>query len=209
MPSYKFYYFDGRGRGEVVRLILAAAGISYQDIRIDEDNAWPAEKATGKYAFGQLPTMEIDGVMIAQSRAIGRYIASQHGLTGKTAEDNLKIDSIADTMEDLFAGWAEIIFKIEDETKKAEAQKAYESEFVPNVLGHLEKILKSNKGGDGYLVTDGLTWADLAFYSQIENNINMNAKVLDNYPKLKALYGRIAALPKIAAWLKKRPNTDW
>ena len=33
MPEYKFYYFNIRGKGELVRLALAAAGVDFQDIR--------------------------------------------------------------------------------------------------------------------------------------------------------------------------------
>jgi len=34
MPVYKLKYFDGRGRGEVPRLMFAEAGQKYEDIRI-------------------------------------------------------------------------------------------------------------------------------------------------------------------------------
>jgi hypothetical protein len=36
----KLYYFNLQARGELIRLILAAAGRSYQDIRF-EFNQWP------------------------------------------------------------------------------------------------------------------------------------------------------------------------
>ena len=32
---------------------------------------------------------------------------------------------------------------------------------------------------------------------------------LDNYPKLKALKQRVDSLPKIAAWIAKRPETPY
>ncbi|XP_070545241.1 hematopoietic prostaglandin D synthase-like [Ptychodera flava] len=209
MPQYKLHYFDGRGRGEGCRLIFAAAGVDYEDIRIDEDNEWPAEKSTGKYVFGQVPCLDVDDVRITQSRAIARYLATQFGMMGSSAMDNAKIDMIADTMEDLFEGWAQFIFKIEDEQKKAEAKDVYETSTVPTVLGALEKILKDNNGGKGYLVGPKLTWADLFFFAQMDTNLQLNPKVLDDYPALKALYKRVGDLPKVAAWVQKRPKTDW
>lgn len=47
MVNYKLYYFNGRGRAEISRLILAAAGVKYDDVRIDD---WPKTKA-GKNIF--------------------------------------------------------------------------------------------------------------------------------------------------------------
>jgi glutathione S-transferase len=37
MSTYKLYYFNGRGRAEVSRLIFAAAGQKYEDIRYERD----------------------------------------------------------------------------------------------------------------------------------------------------------------------------
>lgn len=45
MPSYKLYYFNGRGRAEISRLILAAAGVKYEDVRISD---WPKNKSGKK-----------------------------------------------------------------------------------------------------------------------------------------------------------------
>ena len=39
----KFTYFNGMGRGELSRLILAYAGVAYEDNRVTFDE-WPALK---------------------------------------------------------------------------------------------------------------------------------------------------------------------
>ena len=44
MSSYKLYYFNFRGRAEIVRLAFALGNIPYEDIRLDWEQ-WPAEKA--------------------------------------------------------------------------------------------------------------------------------------------------------------------
>lgn len=46
-PKYKLTYFNLRGRGELIRLILAQAGVEYEDIRIEKDK-WPAMKDSKK-----------------------------------------------------------------------------------------------------------------------------------------------------------------
>jgi len=45
MPKYKLTYFDARGRAETIRLVFAAAGIKYEDKRID-GAAWGAMKSS-------------------------------------------------------------------------------------------------------------------------------------------------------------------
>ena len=37
MSTYKLTYFDIRGKAELTRLILAQAGVEYEDIRIGQD----------------------------------------------------------------------------------------------------------------------------------------------------------------------------
>ena len=43
MPNIKLTYFDGRGRCEHIRLILAYGGIKYEDVRVQFPD-WPALK---------------------------------------------------------------------------------------------------------------------------------------------------------------------
>ena len=37
MPNYKLYYFNMKGRAELARLILAYAGIEFEDVRYERD----------------------------------------------------------------------------------------------------------------------------------------------------------------------------
>ena len=39
MSEYKLHYFNIRGKGELIRLIFAAAGEEYEDIRYKARNA--------------------------------------------------------------------------------------------------------------------------------------------------------------------------
>ena len=43
MGKLKLTYFNTRGRAETARLILAQAGVDYEDIRIEKAD-WPALK---------------------------------------------------------------------------------------------------------------------------------------------------------------------
>ncbi|XP_070543838.1 glutathione S-transferase 1-like [Ptychodera flava] len=120
MPIYKLKYFANRGRAEPSRLVFAAAGVEYEDIRFDPEQ-WQSEKesvsASGKYPFGQMPVLEVDGEVIAQSQAIARYLANEFELAGKTNLDKAKVDMVVDALEDINKGLIEMWYA-EDETRQ-------------------------------------------------------------------------------------------
>lgn len=84
MVQYKLVYFNFRGRGEIARLILAAAGQKFEDFRLEREQ-WPEYKP--KAPFGSIPWLEIhDGThvtVLAQSPTIARYLARKFNLAGK------------------------------------------------------------------------------------------------------------------------------
>lgn len=93
MAEYKLYYFNLRGRAEIIRLVFAAAGQKYEDIRFPRDK-WPEYKP--KAPFGQCPYMEIteggNTFTMAQSIAIARYLAKKFGFAGKNDNEAGLID---------------------------------------------------------------------------------------------------------------------
>ena len=93
MVEYKLHYFDLRGLGELARLVFAAAGKKFEDVRIPMDK-WPEWKP--KAPFGQVPYLEvIDGsnkLTLSQSKAIARYLSRKYGLAGKTEQESALID---------------------------------------------------------------------------------------------------------------------
>ncbi len=50
--------------------------------------------------LGQMPVLEIDGEKIHQSVSIARYLGKRVGLAGNNDYENLKIDAVADTVND-------------------------------------------------------------------------------------------------------------
>merc|ERR1711956_111938 len=67
MAQIKLTYFNLRARAEPARLLLAHAGVKYEDRRIpapwDNPAPWTAMKPTTPY--GQCPLLEWDGEVIA------------------------------------------------------------------------------------------------------------------------------------------------
>ena len=57
MPNYTLYYFNGRGRAEILRMLFAAAAVKYMDKRF-EFNEWDKYRK-GKYWFYQVYKKEL------------------------------------------------------------------------------------------------------------------------------------------------------
>ncbi|KAI4470912.1 glutathione s-transferase [Holotrichia oblita] len=96
--STKLTYFDFRGLGESLRYLLRYAGIDFEDVRITFEE-WPKVKTS--MPFGQMPLYEEKGKTVTQSLAIARYIAKKAKLVGKTDWEDLEIDAIVDTINDI------------------------------------------------------------------------------------------------------------
>jgi glutathione S-transferase len=207
--GYKIIYFDGRGRAEVMRFIFAVAGVDYTDQRVDFGAGLAAVKPLAP--FGQLPLLEVDGKILCQSNACARYLAKHFKLAGKTDFEQAQADMIVDCLEDAWKPILTFTFETKDETKKAEQKKKFLEEQLPQFLTHLENILKKNHGGDKFFVGTELTWADLALIHYLSgvNELAEASAQLASYPKLKGLGQRVEALPKVAAWIAKRPKTQF
>jgi glutathione S-transferase len=55
MVKYKLHYFDARGRAELIRLIFAAAGKKFEDVRFQRE-VWQDYKPMSP--TGQAPFLE-------------------------------------------------------------------------------------------------------------------------------------------------------
>lgn len=206
MPTYKLHYFDGRGRAELSRLIFAAAGQQYEDIRYP-DESWALQKAG--FHFGVLPVLEVDGERIGQSAAIAHYLASQFGLAGKTPIESFKCHSLAEYARDMIAAFYNFVFYEKDEKRIAELKEKFEKVTLPDILSKLESYAAKNAGASGFLVGDALSYADLAIYATVEAvDLSLKRDILANFPLLTKNKEAVAKNPRIAEWLEKRPKTD-
>ncbi|XP_072038013.1 S-crystallin SL11-like [Amphiura filiformis] len=208
MPSYKLTYFNGRGRGEPIRLMFAAKGVPYEDNRI-EFKDWPQMKASTP--LGSLPILEINGKQkLVESKAINRYMAREFGFYGKNNMESTRIDIVTEIIADIWSKLTDAIFE-KDEAKKAKQLKKVFTETGPKKLEFLEKFLGENDGGKSYFVGTSITLADIDFIHVMSYYLfpGQNDNGLDKYPKLKALLQRASANEKIAAWIAERPVTQF
>ena len=207
MSAYKLHYFNGRGYGETSRLVFAAAGQKFEDIRYEHTpDSWDAHKA--EMPLGQVPVLDVDGVKIPQSKAIARFLAKQFKLAGKDNLEQAEVDAVVDTLYDL----ATVMIPVRresDEAKKQELTKKFLAEDLPKHLKNLEVLGKLYGNGSPFFVGNQLTWADLLFYDFGENLLAVDENCLNNYSWLKQNRAEVAKQPKIAEYLKNRPKTSF
>uniref|UniRef100_A0A6G1SAB0 glutathione transferase n=1 Tax=Aceria tosichella TaxID=561515 RepID=A0A6G1SAB0_9ACAR len=198
-PKYKLHYFDVTALGEPIRFLLSYGNLDWEDIRYD-DAKWAAAKAT--MPFGQMPVLDIDGKMFAQSTAISRYLAKQVGLFGKDDLENMAIDMAVDTFHDFrqkIGGW---FYDPIPESKAAKEGPLKEQ--IPFYLEKFEKMVKEN---GGYLVNGKLTWGDIYFVAPLKYFKGIAGfDFLEKYPGLQELVKKVESIPQIAAYISKRPS---
>jgi len=205
MPTYKLYYFNGRGRAEQIRLVFTQAGVPYEDIRLTGEK-W--EEFKPKTPYGFMPVLEVDGKMLAGSLPIVRYVAEQHGLAGSNAFENADIASITDILNDLEEKLFQFFFQ-KDEAWRAELKKTLVETHFPRYLGALEKRAAGNNSADGWIIGQRFTYADISIYLMCTYVDFRGGENVDEYPNLKKIKESVEKLPAIAKWLKERPETDF
>lgn len=205
MSTYKLHYFNGRGRAEVSRLIFAAAGQKFEDVRFEREQ-WPTLK--NQMPLGQVPVLEVDGVKIPQSASIARFLAKQFNLAGKTGLEEAKVDAVADTIGDLISAFVPTR-REQDPTKQQELINKFRTEELPKHLQNLEVLGKLYGNGGPYFVGNSLTWADLLFYDVGESMVQVDGSCLDKYAWLKQNRAEVEKNSKIAEYLKTRPKTPF
>ena len=215
MDKPTLIYFAARGRGEIIRLVLAEAGQDWQEHVVGRGTPpvngrptdFPALQATGQLPFNALPVWEEPGgLRLAQSAAIANHLARAHGLRGKTALEEAKVDEALGAADDVRGELRKVFTAAPEQRAAVRAELAEKA--LPRWFGFLERLLQANRGGAGYLVGESVTVADLALWYAVELAVDNGLGAgLDACPHLKAWYGRVAARPRIAEYLRsaRRP----
>ncbi|KAG1708327.1 hypothetical protein DVH05_025005 [Phytophthora capsici] len=194
----KLTYFGIKGRAELSRLIFNYGGISFTDDRITKPE-FAVLKPT--LPFGQVPILELDGTVYAQSMAITRYAAKLAGLYPSDALEALKADVFSCSLNDVEEPFVDFMFKTQDEAEKAQKKKVFIEETVPKFFTTLEKTVAGK-----FILGEQLSYADVHLLDVVENKVKWVFPdfSMDVFPKLAAVVNNVKAEPKIAAYLSKQ-----
>ena len=195
MPTYKLYYFQAKGRAELIRWIFIQAGVPYEDIRFTGEE-WAKFKPNTP--FGSMPVLDIDGKFYGGSGPIARYVAEQHGLAGSNPVENFELATISDVIDDLMIR-SMILYYEKDEKKKAELKKEFDETHLPKYLGILNKCITDNGASEGWIFGQKVTYVDM-YLTLVANMLVIfsgGAQVLEPFPAVAKLKASVKALPNI------------
>lgn len=219
---YELFYWPGlQGRGEFVRLAFEAAGVPYVDVgRI------PASRGGGAARVARLleergpwltplgpPALRHGEVLVAQTAAILQWLAPRLGLVPRDEGSRLRAHQIQLTVADLVAEAHDthhpvgVSLYYEDQRPEAARRAAgFVVERIPLFLGYLERAFDSNRAGRGrWLVGRGLSYVDLSAFQVVAGLRYAFPRAMARHegrlPRLVALHDRVAALPRVAAYL--------
>ena len=205
------YYFKiPFWRAEVTRLSLYIGDIPFEDYRIEGDD-YDKFKKTGELPnkqiapFKQLPVLDVDGKIFAQTGAIARFCGKLSGLYPKN--DDYKaamIDQIIEGAQDINY-LVTLSGRDKDPERKRIARDILAKNHLPRWFKFLEKLLKQNTKSV-YFVDNDLTIADLAIWrllGWLKSGMldGVPSTILDNYENLNILREKIYKNPKVIKWM--------
>jgi glutathione S-transferase len=218
---YELYYWPTiQGRGEFVRLALEEAGADYVDVArrparqgggVPALQRWLGGKTVGQPPFAP-PFLKAGRMVIGQTANILLFLGERHGLApageaGRLWAHQLQL-TIADLVQEVHDTHHPIAGGLYYEDQRREARRRA-GDFVenraPKFLSYFERVLARNPAGDHHLVGARLSYPDLSLF-QIVAGLRYAfplamAGLEKRHRRIVALHDRVAARPRIAAYL--------
>jgi len=218
---YELHYWPTiQGRGEFVRLALEAAGADYADVARQDARHGGGEAALmrrlndpGQPRAAFAPPFLVHGdLVIGQTAAILLYLGPRLGLAGRGEADALWAHQLQLTIADVVAEAHDThhpiaVSQYYEDQKPAALQRAqaFRQERIGKYLGWFERVLTLNARGDGHLVGDSLSYADLSLFQLVEGLRYAfpmaTARALVTTPCVKKLHDNVARRQRVRAYL--------
>jgi glutathione S-transferase len=216
--AYELYYWPGiQGRGEFVRLALEEAGAEYDDVARGSGGMAAMQRlmngAAGAHPPFAPPFLKDGDVLVAQTANILLYLGRRLGLAprdeaGRLWAHQLQL-TIADVVDEAHDTHHPIASSLYYEDQRAEAQRraaGFIAHRIPKYLGYFERVLQRNPGGDHHLVGRRPSYCDLSLFQLVAGLRyafpQAMARLEPKFPRISNLHDRVAARPRLAAYLK-------
>ncbi len=198
--SLSLTYFDfDASRGLECRLALKAAGLDFEDVRLQRDQ-WAAMKPTTP--FGGLPILRDGDWTLTQCNAILGYIGRTRGLHPTDPREAAQHEALLQSVEDLRN-------KIPGgQGLSDEAKKAAREEFAAGWLSQWASTVQGAIKGP-FVAGDALNVVDIKLFVILRSFLSgtydhIPASLFDAWPRLPALHAAVAAHPAVAAYFASR-----
>ena len=220
--AYELHYWPTiQGRGEFVRLALEAAGAPYIDVARGAADAAKGESALLRFMQDDAlthppfapPFLKDGPVLVGQTAAILHYLAPTLKLVARSEQARVWTQQIQLTIADIVAEahdthhpvCAGLVYEDQKPETLRRAQE-FCGARLPKYMRWFERILTRNTAGSRHLVGGKLSYADLSLFQLVEGLRYAfplaAATTLAQAPTVVALHGRVAALPRVAAYLR-------
>jgi len=215
-----FYWPSIQGRGEFVRLALEEAGADYVDVARQPASAGGGirammrmldDKSAVQRPFAP-PFLRAGRQVIAQTANILHFLGPRLALAPKSDAGRLWVHQLQLTLADLLVEVHDthhpIASSLYYEDQKPEAQRRtgnFIEERAPKYLGYFENVLAASRSRAGWVVASGFSYIDLSLFQLVAGLHYAFPQAMKRsrrqYPRLMALHDRVAARPRIAAYL--------
>uniref|UniRef100_A0A8C6X9U6 glutathione transferase n=1 Tax=Naja naja TaxID=35670 RepID=A0A8C6X9U6_NAJNA len=204
----KLTYFNGRGRMESIRWLLAASGVEFEEHFLETKEDLEKLRSDGWLLFQQVPMVEMDGMKLVQTRAILSYIAAKYNLYGKDLKERVLIDMYVEGTTDLMG--MKMMLPFQPAENKEKQRALIIERATTRYFPAYEKILKDH--GQNFLVGNQFSWADAHLLEAILTLEEFKSDVLTKFPLLEAFKTRISNIPTIKKFLQpgsqRKPPPD-
>jgi glutathione S-transferase len=169
-------------------------------------------EAAGAHPPFAPPFLKDGDVLIAQTTNILLYLGRRHRLAPRDEAGRLWVHqlqlTIADIVDEAHDTHHPIASSLYYEDQQAEARRRaadFIANRIPKYLGYFERVLEHNPQGDRHLVGRPISYCELSLFQRVAGLRyafpRAMAQLEPRFPRVIALHGRIAARPRINAYL--------
>ena len=199
--KYELYYWPGiQGRGEFIRLALEDAGADYVDVARRPKGMQAMQFQMKRNRIFACPFLRAGTVVVAQTALVLHFLGPRLGLAPRSETGRLWVHqqqlTISDWLVEAHDTHHPIGNSLYYEDQKPESLRRasdFRENRLPKFLGYFERLERPK----------AFTYLDLSLFQVVAGLRYAFPNTMKSlkYPKLAALHDRVAARPRLAAYL--------